>query len=288
MVKIGSIKDPRYAQAFADYLQTLGIAVEQQVGQEGVEFFLTSDEHLQRARQELLQFIEAPNSPRYRQASWEISGDADSRSNAKRLSGLYRSNSFQRAFAATGLVNKIVIGLCTLVFLITAQGESFAGRPPFFFFSSTTQMTDLTQVWRWMAPAFVHFGWIHFLFNMSAWWIFGTIVERMHSSARLLWLLVLCGITANAAQFFWSGFNFGGLSGVVYGVVAYLWFYGRFHPESGIRLPTGLYVFMIITLALGFTNLFPFANQAHLAGFVMGCVLGVWFAVRDKAQERLS
>ncbi len=284
MNSLGFIPHPRHAQAFVDYLQELGIAAQQNISPHGVEILVEDQALLQQAEEEFERFLAKPNDARYWQASWLLEGAEQGEANARHLSSIYRGNSIQRALKATGLVNKGVILLCTVVYFLTAQGQGVNGQPPFWFFETTQQMSNISQWWRWLAPAFIHFGIFHFLFNMSAWWIFGNIIERTQSSARLFIVLVVTGVIANVAQFFWSGNNFGGLSGVVYGVVGYLWLYGRFNPSSGVKLPAGLYVVMVITLILGFTNVLPFANQAHLGGFISGCILGALLASLDKSR----
>ncbi|MBA53343.1 MAG: rhomboid family intramembrane serine protease GlpG [Pseudomonadales bacterium] len=275
------IRHPRYAQAFVDYLKSLGLSASIQIRDDGANIFIEQDEELPTALEELQRFLNEPNHERYRQASWLVA--EDNAQQAEKLSGVYRGMTFARIMKLSGVVSKTVIVICLVVYILTSQGMDAVARSPFMFFNSFEALLDSGDLWRWITPAFIHFGIFHFLFNMSAWWVFGGMVERTQSSRRLFALFFLCAVVSNLVQFMWTGNGFGGLSGVVYGVLGYLWFYERFSPAPPFRLPKGLMVFMLIALALGFTNIMPMANQAHLSGLLTGCFLGGLFARLDRS-----
>lgn len=279
------INHPRYAQAFVDYLKSRGVSASLQIREDGANIFVDQDADLPVAQAELERFLQEPNHERYRQASWLLEEEAPQ---AERLAGMYRGVGFGRILKMTGVVTKVVVAICLGVFLITAQGADLAARAPFMFFQSLSQLASSGEIWRWITPVFVHFGLLHFAFNMSAWWVFGGLVERTQSSRRLFMLLMLTGVISNLVQFMWTGNRFGGLSGVVYGVLGYLWFYERFSPAPPFRLPQGLMVFMVIALALGFTDIMPMANQAHLSGLLTGCFLGGLLARIERVDPRRS
>ena len=188
----------------------------------------------------------------------------------------------------TGPVTQWVFAICLLVFIVTGQGSIRAVYAPLMFFPNVLAMGDWQQAWRWITPVFVHFGLLHFSFNLLSWWIFAGLVERMQSSLRLLGLFLVCAVASNWTEFLWNRNNFGGLSGVVYALLGYLWFYGRFRPESPLQLPSGLVGFMLVALAAGFTDFLPIANMAHLSGLLTGCVLGLACAKLDNADQRGS
>jgi len=277
------INHPRYAQAFVDYMKSQGVATSLQIRDDGANIFIDHEQDLGRAQTELQRFLAEPNHKRYRQASWLVEEDNPQ---AEKLAGMYAGVGFSRILKMAGVVTKSIIVICLLVYLWTSQGLDSAARAPLMFFGSMHSLSSSGEVWRWITPAFIHFGIFHFLFNMSAWWIFGGMVERTQSSRRLFMLFLVCAVISNLVQFLWSGNSFGGLSGVVYGVLGYLWFYERFSPAPPFRLPPGLMVFMVIALALGFTNFLPMANQAHLGGLLTGCFLGGLFARLDRARPR--
>lgn len=283
MILLTHIKHPRYAQALADYLQTLGIPVQLQPEGAAVALYVLDPARWDQAQLELARFQAEPDHERYRQASWDVERPA---ANTEGMEPYYRGQSIVASLRSTGWVTGSVFVLCLLVFLYTAQGENIAARAPLMFFRDVLAMADWREAWRWITPVFVHFGLVHFSFNLVSWWIFGGLVERSQSSLRLLGLFLACALSSNWTEFLWSRNHFGGLSGVVYGLLGYLWFYGRFNPSAPVRLPPGLVGFMLIALAAGFTDILPIANMAHLSGLLTGCLAGLLCARLDVTDQK--
>jgi GlpG protein len=74
---------------------------------------------------------------------------------------------------------------------------------------------------------------------------------------------------------------FGGLSGVIYGLLGYAWLWSRLTGDPTLALPRGLVGFMIgwllvcmsgLVEALGFGAI---ANAAHASGLALGMLLGL-------------
>jgi GlpG protein len=78
-----------------------------------------------------------------------------------------------------------------------------------------------------------------------------------------------------------TGPLFGGLSGVIFGLMGYTWLWDRLNTEQRFGMPTSLMTFMMIWLVLGVSGLTErlgfgsIANTAHLVGLLSGllCVL---------------
>ena len=81
-----------------------------------------------------------------------------------------------------------------------------------------------------------------------------------------------------------DGPSFGGLSGVVYALVGYVWWLGWLMPEKGLSLSKPIIGFMLFWLLLGYTSLMPInvANTAHLLGLLSGCMLAYLQALKAK------
>ena len=140
------------------------------------------------------------------------------------------------------------------------------------------------QIWRLVTPILLHPGGIwHLVFNMLWLWQLGGIIESRRSKLTLAWVLLLTAVLSNFAQAimpldlpapltpFSGNPIFGGMSGVVYGLLGYLWVTGRLDPGSGIFLHPNTVMLMIGWACLCLTGfLGPVANTAHFAGLFVG------------------
>jgi len=131
---------------------------------------------------------------------------------------------------------------------------------------------------RLIGPAFFHFSWLHIVFNTMWWWQLGGSIEKALGKSTLINILLLSAIVSNVGQYLVSGSNFGGLSGVVYALVGFVWWFGYLAPERGLSLSKPLVGFLLFWLVLGFVDLLPVnvANTAHLLGLISGCLLAVF------------
>lgn len=137
------------------------------------------------------------------------------------------------------------------------------------------------EVWRLVTPIIIHFGPLHLLFNLL--WLkdLGPTIERRWSSLSLLLLVLVSAVVSNIAQFvvnwdFTNGLRFanalsGGMSGVVYALLGYLWIRGRADPAAGIHLPPTVVWMMLGWLVLCMTGMLGhIGNVAHLVGLIVG------------------
>ena len=145
------------------------------------------------------------------------------------------------------------------------------------------------QYWRLLTPIFLHFGTFHILFNGAILWSMGTRIERAKSSFHYLLLVVVVGTVSNIAQYLAQpNAIFGGLSGVVYGVIGYIAVYQTFITHPLLQFSRSIIVFFIVWLLLGFTGVIDLlipgkvANASHLSGLIAGAVIGYLVALRDK------
>ena len=91
----------------------------------------------------------------------------------------------------------------------------------------------------------------------------------------LILFVLLTGAASNIAQFYVSGPAFGGMSGVVYALLGYVWMQSKFNPWSPFVLHKVTVQMMLIWLVLGFTGIIGgMANFAHLGGLAAGVAWG--------------
>ncbi|EHJ92170.1 Rhomboid protease glpG [Vreelandella boliviensis LC1] len=181
-------------------------------------------------------------------------------------------------FALMGVFGDQLIVTLTIVPIGISGGELV--------FGNLSQTLTSGQVWRLLSPAFLHFGWMHLIFNLMWVWYFGRQIEALQGSRTMLLLLIVAGIGANVAQYATGTVLFGGMSGVVYALLAHVWLMSRRVPHSGFFVPQMLVVFMlgwmVFTMtdmagSVGFGNV---ANEAHLGGLLVGLVTGWYYSSR--------
>ncbi|WP_434357844.1 rhomboid family intramembrane serine protease GlpG [Parasalinivibrio latis] len=276
MQRLAAINNPRAAQAFIDYMKTRHISVEMMPEEGGrVALWLRDDQDLVEAQAELDRFIQNPNDPRYMEASWS-SGDTRSAKfvyPANNLMGLVK--------AKAGPLTLFVMAACAVIYVLGYLG---LGGPIFSLLHFPANPAEDWQLWRLFSHAFLHFSPLHIIFNLLWWWTLGGEIERKLGTNKLLQIFLLSSLFSGFAQYFFSGANFGGLSGVVYALLGYLWFIAWLAPQKGLGIDKGLVGFMLFWLVFGFVEPFGMniANMAHLAGLLSGCGIAVWDAKRQR------
>lgn len=149
------------------------------------------------------------------------------------------------------------------------------------------------QYWRLITPIFLHFGLMHLVFNGLWLAVLGGRIERIYGSMHLLLLVFASGAVSNMIQYSWQGsIYFGGMSGVVYALLGYIWIKGHFAPRAGLQLPPGILAFMLVWLLVGMTGVLELllgigiANGAHLGGLLIGMALGMVFGLLAATKRR--
>ena len=144
------------------------------------------------------------------------------------------------------------------------------------------QLLKQGEVWRLFTPIFLHFGFLHIIFNLVLFVFFARQIEQKEGSFNLLSHILILALISNLAQFWFSADQlFGGLSGVVYGVMAYCWLINILRKQMFFVVPQGLMVASIIMIALSLLGMFSLfgmsiANWAHILGLLTGLLLAVW------------
>ena len=144
------------------------------------------------------------------------------------------------------------------------------------------------EVWRLVTPVLLHGGFLHILFNMCWLWVIGFQVEQRLGKLRMLFLMILIALVSNSAQYFMSGPFFVGLSGVICGLVGFIWQRQKVAPWEGYPLNhstiafLAYFVFAIVLLQFiafilkitGVLEVTPqIANTAHISGAITGILL---------------
>ena len=160
----------------------------------------------------------------------------------------------------------------------------------FLSFSSAEQTFLIeNQWWRLITPMFLHFSFAHLAFNCLWIYVLGEKIERVDGKLIFTLIIILTGVFSNLLQYFWTSSSlFGGLSGVIYGMLGYCLVMEMESNYDKYGLPPGLYLFMIAWLILGFlgiSDLFGFgsvANFAHLGGMLSGLMFAMIYKTLNR------
>ena len=139
------------------------------------------------------------------------------------------------------------------------------------------------QWWRTITPAFLHFKSFdslvtHFLFNALWWLTLGGLIETREGPLRLILLFLLAAVIGNTTGGYFYGSYFGGLSGVCFALIGYVWLRGFDMPAYRATVPPVLFYACIIYMLAGFANIIPgMADWVHAAGLATGLLIALPF-----------
>lgn len=145
------------------------------------------------------------------------------------------------------------------------------------------------EFWRLVSPIFLHGDFFHIFFNMLWLIVLGKQMEQRLKTFRYVAFILIVAIISNTAQYLMSGPNFIGFSGVLCGMLAFIWVRQKWAAWEGYQLDRMTLIFMLVFIIgmaliqfLSFTLEKSFewkfspniANVAHLCGGVVGYFLG--------------
>ncbi len=312
MRQIGTIPSEQAARTLADYLLTRGMETRLEPGSGGWEVWVCDEDQLAKAKEELAEFTANPTEPRFTSASRaaaEIRRAEEQADESYRRRQVALGERFRRPAATLRPVTGLLIAACLVVAFLTSLGSTnnalmeelyitwFKPEPalgpgmgmtpglrPIFAPHSWRNW----EVWRLVTPIFLHFGFLHLAGNLFWLYYLGTPIEARRGSLRFLALVLSTAVVSNLAQYLlgglvWNGGqfetvysgNFGGMSGVVFGLFGYTWMKMRFAPELGLGISQQVFVLTLMWLVFCFTGLAgPVANFAHAAGLAFGIAVG--------------
>ena len=180
-------------------------------------------------------------------------------------------------------VNTLLIVGSVLVTLYTAWGQDTEKLLPFVISLSPAASPKAWaevlhgEAWRLFTPMFLHYSVQHLGFNMLGMVNLGRPLEKVCGSRAYVALCLVLALLTNVGEYLINGEpNFGGMSGVLYGLFGYIWMRGRCDPTFVLQMPTETIVIALVWFVACFTGkLGPIANAAHSIGLIVGAVWGV-------------
>jgi GlpG protein len=299
---IGHLDGEAKARTFSDYLYVQGIENQIEADKENSwSVWIYAEEELARSKELLQRFIAQPTDPKFQSTTRAANALRDQKKSEqaayeKRVKE--RQNLFRPITAyGFGPVTFILILMCVIVmFTRYTRGEQSLDillmsrvdiadahrlgfwseiRERLHFFWQLLPEIRAGQVWRLVTPILVHSGPLHIFFNML--WLrdLGSMIEGRQNSFKLAILVLAFAVVSNLAQFIVDGPLFVGMSGVVYGLLGYVWIRGKLDPASGLFLhPTNVTMMLIWFVACLVGLLGHVANTCHAAGLVTGIAWG--------------
>ena len=283
LLKLVTFSKEQPARLLTVYLIEQGIEAEYQHSANdnahSVMLFESSDQI--KAKELAEEFVLNPSNAKYQTAAWET-GETVNLIPDKYFSAAKTLYDLKQApFTSSVLI------ICLMIYLLMMVGVS----SPYSWLKiqPVAMLLDTGQWWRILGPALIHFSVLHIAFNLLWWWTLGKQIEKTFGFISLLILFVFSATVSNVAQFWVSGPNFGGLSGVVYALVGCVWWLGWLKPSWGLSLPKPLIGFLLVWLVVGYLDVLPvhMANTAHTVGLVCGCLFA-WFLVTRAKKANLQ
>jgi GlpG protein len=303
---IGSLPSEQQAERFSAYLLTLGTTTHlESTSNDGWQVWVREEDRRQQARQELEAFLTDPESSKYAAAVKQA--EQLQRQERQRLRDLQKSSEsarkvMQRRPGSVTRTGPITLGLlisCVALALITNFDRVDPDRQPLgWLIASQMKFVDLGlyrdtgdpaaslkrgQVWRLLTPALLHGSLLHLVFNMFWLFQFGRVLEALEGPWKYLRLILLTALGSALLQGLmppqlYGNPNFVGFSGVVFGLVTYLWVLSQLRPQTGIMLPPSLMVILLVILLIGFLPIpgMRLAGLAHLGGMLAGAGFAWW------------
>jgi GlpG protein len=295
---IGHLPNEASAATFSDYLYVQGITNEVERERDGWAVWIHSEDELAQAREMLAGFLGNPGDPKFQKHSKQAN---QLKEQAEKAEAAAEKRFFdrKRIFRSTAPYG---IGLFTFLLILASLAvglwSKFGADMEFLNNLFITQIDSVGrytpgfpeirrgEIWRLFSPVFIHFGVLHLILNML--WLFdlGSMIESRQGVVRLLLLVVVIAALSNLGQYYSSHPLFGGMSGVVYGLLGYVWMKGRYDPASGLYLHPQTVMMMLAWFFICWTPLIEvfgnirIANVAHGVGLVVGMAWGYFSSLR--------
>jgi GlpG protein len=284
MRHIGSIAEKTQAERFVRFLAAQHIEATIRPDQDtGYAVWVLDEDRVATARQQLDAFLARPDDPRFNVAP--VLHPPGARRLLRRRTPSDRARVidvhteiFRRRRWSTAPVTVLLIGVSVVVTLL-AHVPAFAPVIAKLYFSQYfgTSFPEIRagQLWRLVTPIFLHGGLVHLLFNMLWLYQLGEQIEVQESSLYFAVIALVLAVSCNTAQYVVSGPLFVGMSGVVYGLLGYLWMMTRWQVSTTYLLSQQTVMLMLLWLGLCLVGIIPHvANTEHVVGLLIGVVWG--------------
>lgn len=284
---IGKFDNEDLARTFNKHLTQLKIDNQIAIEPDGTyEIWVIWEDEVKRAEQLLSQFQSPPNEAAPRDIPPKKPLIQEQKQKEKKKEKQQQQKNRTTPGYAVGNVTLFLIIISVMVALFSGLGQNTTFLQKFFITDINSdggviqwhkglQEVAEGEFWRLITPIFVHFGFAHLFFNMLWIYTLGNMIEERQGSLFLGIFIAFVAAVSNLVQYLVSSPYFGGMSGVVYGLLGYSWMKCKHDPGSKIYPHRVTVYMMIVWYFLCLTGLLGrMANAAHSAGLVIGVVWG--------------
>ena len=296
MRSIGEILNEADAKRFGDYLYANGIASDVDEDEGTWTVWIHDDEQITKAEEELSVFLKNSDNQRYAKGAKEAEKlreqEAKDNERATKRQIDVRTQLSRQDTGATPYLTFFMIGLCVLAAFFTKVGTAQEATAQWTITEYVVDggmirwMPGLPEaksghIWRVITPIFLHFGFMHVIFNLYWLHFLGGGMEGRLGSFKFALFILFTAALSNVGQYIVEGSpSFGGMSGVNYALFGYIWIRGGRDPSFGLQLDQSTITILLIWFAICFPGLVGnIANTAHTMGLVIGAAWG-WLAAR--------
>jgi GlpG protein len=279
MRMIGHLKNEASARTFGGYLSSQDIRNMVEPDSEGWAVWIYSEDQIEKGSQALTAYLQNPSDRSFQNAA-DSAIASEQRQRREQAAFAKRVRTADQIWRRSDVapLTLFLIGASVVVTLFAGLNPSLPnvrwlliseGAPGFL------PEVQSGQIWRLITPIFIHFGPTHLIFNMIILYDLGRLIEIAQGTRRLALLVVLIGIGSNVGQYLIGGPFFGGMSGVLYGMVGYIWLRSHSDPSSGLMISPMTLGVMLVWFFLCLFGIIPgVANGTHAVGLVMGMIWG--------------
>jgi len=287
MRTIGHLPSEASATVFSDYLYVQGIVNEVDKEADGWSIWIHSEDEISRAKEILAHYLSSPDDPKYRKKAAQAPARRAQEANEEQAAQervLDRAEVFRASMPyGAGALTLVLITLCVMVHVLKEAGYEgkvlgelgmirvWDGMP------AARGLPEIShgEFWRLFTPVIIHGDWLHLGFNMFCLFSLGSLIEARQSSGKLGLLVVVLAVVSNLVQYWYQGPRFYGMSGVVYGLLGFIWMKSKLDPSSGLFIHPTTLAMMLIWFVLCLSPVLPHvANGAHAGGLGLGMLWG--------------
>lgn len=290
MRQIGRLQDETQARQFGDFLYSKHIDNQVDRASDGDwDIWVLDELRLEEAASLFERFTARPDDPVFVQGAGQGGRQRHRIKQAsvpKRARIVDARTAFYKPAVGFGVLTMTLIAISVGVTILTNLGKNdrvvaylsithYSVDGDYYRWEGGLPEVRHGQIWRLFTPMFVHFGLLHIFFNML--WLrdLGSMIETRKGTWLLLALVLAISALSNVSQYAYNGPTFGGMSGVVYGLLGYIWMQGKFDPASGLELHPQTVMLMIIWFFLCLVGVIPnVANVVHAVGAGVGIAWG--------------